>query len=136
MEKEIEITVENKLVMEERDMNVYHHATKSAYIVSCGNSVTVPLRTELENDYLHVSLISGPGYLDCNSMVSLPSWAKFEFSSMRDVTVSHSDGKMLVKIPPGLPLWELRLTRPHSPLIKQLRGSVVIGDDRMERLPG
>jgi hypothetical protein len=42
MPKGIEITVRNRLVAEKRDLNVYHRATNSAYMISHGNAFTLP----------------------------------------------------------------------------------------------
>nr|NIM12175.1 hypothetical protein [Candidatus Aminicenantes bacterium]NIN18168.1 hypothetical protein [Candidatus Aminicenantes bacterium]NIN42067.1 hypothetical protein [Candidatus Aminicenantes bacterium]NIN84820.1 hypothetical protein [Candidatus Aminicenantes bacterium]NIO80995.1 hypothetical protein [Candidatus Aminicenantes bacterium] len=44
MTKEINITIENKLVMEKRDMNIYHHATRSAHMISFDSSITLPFK--------------------------------------------------------------------------------------------
>lgn len=129
MEKGIEITIKNQLVMEERDMNVYHHATKSAYMVSHSNSVTIFLKPDIEDDYLHLSIVTGPGYLDRPSVINLPSWANFEFSSMRDVTVLRYEGRVIIRIPPGLPLWQLRMTRSHDSPINQEKDTIIVGDN-------
>ena len=61
MAKRIKITIENKLVMEKRDMSVYHHSTRSAHMISYNSSVTMPLRSVIEDDYLHISIVTGPG---------------------------------------------------------------------------
>ena len=63
MAKEINITIENKLVMEKRDMNVYHHSTRSAHMISFDSSITLPLRSVMGDDYLHISIVTGPGNL-------------------------------------------------------------------------
>jgi hypothetical protein len=132
MAKEINITIENKLVIEKRDMNVYHHATRSAHMISFDSSITLPLRPVIEDDYLHISIVSGPGHLKSKSIVNLPSWVDFEFSSRGDVTVAHSGNRTLVKIPPGLPMWQLKMTRSFSSLINQLSDCVTIGDEQLE----
>ncbi len=128
MAKQIKITIQNKLVMEKRDMNIYHHSTRSAHMISSDSSVTLPFRPVTEDDYLHISIVSGPGRLESNCVVSLPSWADFEFSSRGDVTVAHSGDRTLVKIPPGLPVWQLKMTRSLSSLINP-SDRVTIGDD-------
>jgi hypothetical protein len=113
MEKfNITITVQNKLKKEKRDLNVYHQSTRSAHIISHNSAITLPLRTVEEEDFLHISLVSGPGNLWKNCVVDLPSWAEFEFSSEGKVTLTHSGGRTLLKIPPGPPKWELKMTRP------------------------
>ncbi|MCP4151269.1 MAG: hypothetical protein GY757_26230 [bacterium] len=112
MPKEINITIENKLVIEERDMNVYHHASKSAHMISHNSSITLPLKPDVENDYLYISTVSGPGHMENKCQVSLPSWLDFQLqSSNGNLTVTRSGNRTLVKMPPGLPGWELKLTR-------------------------
>lgn len=132
MKKEIKITIENKLVMEKRDMNVYHHSSNSTHLISFNSSVTLPLRTIMEEDYLHVSIVSGPGHLKGRSIVNLPSWLDFEFSSRDDLTVTHSDKRTLLKIPAGPPTWQLKMTRRDNSLINHLTDRVTIGDDQFE----
>jgi len=139
MQEEIEITVENKLVTEKRDLNVYHHSTQSAHIISHNSSITLPLGTNLEKDYLHISVVKGPGYLEDNCLINLPSWADFDFTSKESVTgisITHSHeqsgGRIIVKIPPGPPSWELKITRPtrldSNAQFMEKRDYVVIGD--------
>lgn len=116
MSKTIDIAVENKLITEKRDINVFHLSTRSAHIISHNSSVTLPLRSDGEGDYLQVSAARGPGNLLKNCMVSLPSWVDFEFSSEGDLVLTHSNGnnRTLLKIPPGLPSWELKITAPTN----------------------
>ena len=128
MTKQINITIENKLVLEERDMNVYHHSTRSAHMISYNSSVTLPLRPTFEDDYLHVSIVSGPGHLEGKCVVNIPSWVDFEFSSRGDVTVAHFGDRTLLKVPPGPPTWQLRMTRSLSSLINKAADHVIIGD--------
>jgi hypothetical protein len=111
-ESSITVTVQNKLKKEKRDLNVYHQSTRSAHIISHNSSITLPLRTIGEDDFLHISVVSGPGNLWQNCLIDLPSWANFEFSSEGKVTFTHSSDRTLLKIPPGPPKWELKMTRP------------------------
>jgi hypothetical protein len=129
MAKEIEITIENKLLMEKRDMNVYHHSTRSAHMISHNSCITLPFRSVLEGDYLHISIVSGPGNLENNSVVNLPSWADFEFLSEGNVTIVHSSDRTLVKIPPGPPIWQLKMTGSHFAGPRPL-ARIIIGDDQ------
>lgn len=131
MTKEINITIQNKLIMEKRDMNVYHHSTKSAHMISHDSSVTLPLKSDTEDDYLHISIVSGPGHLEGRCVVSLPSWVDFEFSSEGKLTVAHSGDRTLLKIPPGPPQWQLKMTRSFSSLMNPSSDSVTIGDDQL-----
>ncbi|NIM15616.1 MAG: hypothetical protein GTO45_05500, partial [Candidatus Aminicenantes bacterium] len=103
MKKEINVTIENKLIMEKRDMNVYHHAARSAHMISHDSSITLPLRPVTEDDYVHVSIVTGPGRIQGICVVNLPSWVDFELSSAGDATITHSCDRILLKIPPGPP---------------------------------
>jgi hypothetical protein len=115
--------------MEKRDMNIYHHSTRSAHMISFDSSITLPLDSNIEEDYLHISIVGGPGRLEGNCVVNLPSWADFEFFSKGDVTVAHSADRILVKIPPGFPIWQLKMTRSLSSLTNRSADHVIIGDD-------
>jgi hypothetical protein len=106
------MTIENKLVKERRDINVYHHATRSAHIISFNSTIILPLRAIPQEDYLHVSVLSGPGYLNGDCLINLPSWVDFDFTSGRNVTLSHLGARTILKIPRGLPTWELKMIRP------------------------
>ncbi len=132
MAKEINITVENKLIMEKRDMNVYHHSTRSAHMISHDNSITLPLRPSVEDDYLHISVVSGPGHLNNKSVLNLPAWADFELSSEGNIIVVHSGDRTFLKIPPGPSTWQLKMTRSITSGINQSADRVTIGDDRLE----
>ena len=130
MTKQIKITIENKLVQEERDMNVYHHSTRSAHMISYDSSVTLPLGPAAANDYLHVSIVNGPGHLQRKCVVNLPLWLDFEFSSRGDVTVTRSGERTFVQVPPGPPTWQLRMTRSFSSLAGKAEDRIIIGEDR------
>lgn len=132
MTREVNITIENKLVMEKRDMTVYHHSSRSAHMISHNSSITLPLRPVIEDDYLHISIVSGPGDLENKSVVNLPSWADFELSSAGNATVSHSGDRVLLKIPPGPPIWQVKMKRSLSSIINQPTDHVTIGDDELE----
>lgn len=128
MQKEVEITVQNKLVTEKRDMNIYHHSTRSANMISHKSSVTLPLRAVEEGDYLHISVVSGPGRLRKVCVINIPSWADFEFSSIENGSVMRSGNRVLLRIPPGPPVWQLKITRPSDPINGQIKDFIVIGD--------
>ena len=129
MAKKIDIRIENKMIMEKRDMNVYHNATRSAHLIGYDSFITLPFKPALENDYLYISIVSGPGNLQSKSVVNLPSWVDFEFLSEGKLTVTHSDDRTFLRIPPGLPGWQLKLTRSDS---SGKRGDdrVIISEDR------
>ena len=130
MEKTINITIENELAIGQRDMNIYHHSTRSAHMISYNSSVTLPLKSVVEDDYLHISIVSGPGRLKNRSVVNLPSWIDFDISSADDVSVTHSGDRTILKIPPGLPRWQLKMTRSSD--TAQQSGCVTISDDPPE----
>lgn len=125
------ITIKNRLITDKRDINIYHQSTRSAHIISHHSSITLPLRTVGEDDYLHISVGRSPGDLWRNCLIDVPSWSDFEFSSEGNVNVIHSGGRTLVKIPPGPPNWEIKITRPNnlSPGVPLNEDNVTIGDD-------
>jgi len=131
MVNEINVTIENKLVTEKRDINVYHHSSRSAHMISHNRSITLPLRPYIEEDYLHISIVSGPGHLEKNCVVNLPSWIDFEFSPGGNVSVVHTGDRTVLKIPPGPPVWQLKMTRSTSP-VDRSADHVIIGDDQLE----
>jgi hypothetical protein len=128
MPKEINITIENRLITGKRDMNVYHHSSKSAHMIGHNSSVTLPLRPAIEEDYLYISIVGGPGSLEKKSVINLPACVDFEFLSEGKLAVTHSKERMLLKIPPGLPGWQLKLTR-SSPGIKKEPHRVIISEE-------
>ncbi|UCH92760.1 MAG: hypothetical protein JSV88_21025 [Candidatus Aminicenantes bacterium] len=128
MSKGIEITVRNQLVTEKRSLNVYHHSSRSAYMISHGNSITIPLETSEDVDYLHLSIVSGPGSMEKDCWLYIPSWCDFTISSIGNGDLTHSGDRMLLKIPPGPPVWQLKITRPIGSLTMQPPDHVTIGD--------
>ena len=117
MSEEVDIIVENQFIIEKRDINIYHHSTGSAHIISQNSSITLPLREVGQGDYLHISVVSGPGDLEYDCWVYLPSRLDFQFSSTGNVTTfvfTHHGDRSLLKIPPGQPTWQLKLTRPTN----------------------
>jgi hypothetical protein len=111
-----DIKVENKLVKDKRGINVYHHSSRSAHLISHNSSITLPLGTVGSDDYLHISLVSGPGNLWKDCVINVPSWADFEFLSEGKMTLTHRGDRTILTIPPGPPTWQLKITRPNGPL--------------------
>lgn len=132
MQEEVYLKIENKLRIEKRDINIYHHATRSAHIVSHNSSISLPLATTEEGDYLHISLVSGPGDLWSDCLIALPVWGDFEFTSEGKLTLTHSRDRVLLKIPPGPPTWQLKIKRSPEADIIQKSGFVAIGDVKDE----
>ena len=136
--KGIDITIKNKLTVGERDIHVFHYSTRSAHIISHNSSITLPLRNSSENDYLYISVVKGPGYLWASCVIGLPTWLDFDFSSEGNLTVTHSGAakQTLLKIPPGPPTWELKITRPvglssTGPLTEVQVESITISDSEI-----
>ncbi len=127
MIKGTKITVENKLIAEKRDINIYHHSSRGAHLISYDRSLEIYLKTDIENDYLHISVVSGPGHLKNRSVVNLPSWANFEFFLDGKVTINHANNRILVVIPPGLPEWQVRVIRPYDGDYGE--DHIIIGDE-------
>ncbi|MCP5046932.1 MAG: hypothetical protein GY940_07150 [bacterium] len=125
--------IRNKLVTEERDINVFHHSTSSAHIISFNSSITLPLQKDRYGDYLHISVVSGPGYLWTDCVITLPMWANFELSCESKLVVSHwvDHDQTRIKIPPGPPTWGLKIIRPAglSPNASLTGDTIIIGDD-------
>ena len=101
-------------------------------MISHSNAITLPLRPSVEDDYLHISVVSGPGHLTNKSILNLPAWADFELSSEGKIIVAHSGDRMLLKIPPGPSTWQLKMTRSITSIINRPSDRVTIGDDRLE----
>jgi hypothetical protein len=115
------------LVMEKREINVYHHLTGSAHMICHESHVTLPLKAAAYDDYLFISIFAGPGHLYTKSLVHLPSWADFEFSTdNRTVSVCHSGDRFIINIPPGPPTWNLKLTRSATTPVTRSKDSIII----------
>ena len=111
---EFALRVDNKLITQKRDINVYLHSTRSSHIISHTSSVTLPLRTTEAGDYLHLSVVSGPGNLEKDCVIDMPAWLDFQFFSQGNVTVTHKKDRTLLEIPPGPPVWQLKMSRPSG----------------------
>lgn len=128
MPEGIEMTIQNKLNAEKRDLNAYHHGNKSAYMISHGSSITISLGTVEEGDYLHLSIVTRPGNLEQDCWIDIPSWCDFSVSSPGNVVLTHSSDRTLLVIPPGPPICQLKITRPASILDVKKPVHVAIGD--------
>jgi hypothetical protein len=128
--KEFEITVRNKLVKERRDINLYHHSDMSSHIISSNSSLTRCLRPVEVKDYLHISVSSGPGHVKNYCVLDLPAFLDFRFSLNGEVVLIHTGKRTLIRIPPGPPIWELKMTIPKQlPPINLINGGhITIGD--------
>jgi hypothetical protein len=129
MKKAANIHFENNMLIEKRGMNVYHGIERGAHFISHGSSVKVQLRTIEENDFISLSIVVGPGYMERPNVIDLPSWINYEFQADRKFSAIRSDDRIHLKIPAGLPEWKLKLTLPASH-VKPSEGRVTISDDR------
>lgn len=128
MPKGIDVTVRNKLITEKRDLNAYHHSTRSAYMISHGNCITIPLGTVEDGDYLHLSIVSGPGSMEKDCWIDIPSWCDFTVSGLGNGDLAHSGNRTLLKIPPGPPVWQLKIMPPSGHMNTPLEDYIIIGD--------
>ncbi|UCH92623.1 MAG: hypothetical protein JSV88_20325 [Candidatus Aminicenantes bacterium] len=131
---QVDITIRNKLIKEKRDVNVYHHFNRSSHIVSYNSSVTRGIKPVKESDYLHISVVSGPGHLKNYCILDLPSFVDFKFSlTGAEITFIHSGKRMLLRIPPGPPVWQLKMFIPkYSAAIDSLNGDYITIKDADE----
>ena len=133
MPKEFNITVENKLIEERRYINVFHQSTRSAHLISYNSSITLPLGTVEENDYLYISAVRSNSNLWKTCLIKIPSWADFEFSSEGKVALAHShhDDRTILKISPGPPTWQLKMTPSVTCLSNKLSDHVIVCDEQL-----
>lgn len=108
-----QVKVENRLIAEKRAINVYHHVTRGAYLISHGGSVILPLQTGGQKDYLHLTLTSGPGPMEKECQLEFPWWLDYEILSEGRVLLSHQGESVLVNFPPSHLLWQLKTAIPH-----------------------
>jgi hypothetical protein len=128
MSEVVEITVQNRFASEKRDLNVYHHASRSANLIGCGSTVTLPLRTASEGDYIHISVVQGPGKLQHECVVNLPAWVNFDFSAVGEGFIRHTGKRTLLTIPPGPPDWQLKITRSSDTAAVPQSDYITLGD--------
>ena len=128
MSEGIEITVQNKLMAEKRDLSVYHHATRSANLIGINSRITLPLRTVEEDDYVHISVVPGPGSLKQECVVDLPFWLDFDFSSVGEGVIRRTGNRTLLTIPPGPPGWQVKVTRSPGAADIPENDYVAVGD--------
>jgi hypothetical protein len=64
------------------------------------------------DDYLHISVQRGPGLLENYCVLDVPSFVDFRFSNTGEFILIHTENRTLLRIPPGLPLWEIKMKIP------------------------
>lgn len=124
------IKVENRLVEEKRDLNIYHHATRSAYLISHSNAVAVSLGEFGEGDYLHISVVSGPGNLVKDTWIDLPSWCDFSVTGLVNGEILHRGDRTFVRVPPGPPDWKVEVKGNLANEGKDITDYITIGDEK------
>ncbi len=128
MGKIINVDIKNKLFMEEKYIYVYRHHTRTGHMISHDSSITVPLPSGREkDDYLQLSVNGGDTPLKYRETIELPLRTDFEFSSRGSVTLVHSGSRLFLKIPPGAPGWQLKLT--SSAPTPRSSARIVVRDD-------
>lgn len=128
MFKKVEITVHNNLVEEKRDLSVYHHAARSANLIGSNSKITLAFKTTEKNDYVHLSLVQGPGKLNQECVVDLPFWLDFDFSSIAEGIVRHTGKRTQLTIPPSPPVWQVKVTRSAEVTDPPAVDYIIIGD--------
>ncbi len=129
MPKKIKITVKNKLQTQKRTLSLYCHLEKSSHLISDNSTWTVTLKPVEQEDYIHISVIQGPGNLKKECRITLPSWLDFQLTSRDDFTQIHSGDRTILKIPPGPPIWALKITQPADSSIKASTGNTITVED-------
>lgn len=127
-QKEVDISVENKLEIDKREINVYHHARKNSHLISFNSTISTLLKTSAENDYLHISPGRGPGDLKNTCSITIPSWLDVQFSSEGKITITHTKTKTGITLPPGPPTWELKLSWSGESPVHRREEVVTIGN--------
>ena len=114
MGKKNVINFKNNLVMEKRDMNIYHHKSKGVHLISHGSSINISLQSLLKDDYIYLSIIAGSGKLERKHTVQLPAWMNYEFVSEGKFVAQHVDDYVCLNIPAAHPEWKMKLSCPNS----------------------
>jgi hypothetical protein len=122
------IVIRNNLISEKRDLNVYHHSTRSAYIVSHKNEVSIRLEKFAKGDFLDLSIVRGPGSMENECWMRVPSGCVFSIRNMSDSDTVYTDECIWVRFPPGPPLWQLKLAQPLNNNITDKKEYIIIGD--------
>ncbi len=112
MTKPANITIENKLKSGKSDLHIYHHGSRSAHLLSFNSLIQLPLETDRETDYLDITPVrgSGPQWTECR--LHLPPWANIHITAEGKISLEHTGREILVTVPPGVPAWKLKITRP------------------------
>jgi hypothetical protein len=129
MTKVIDIIIENRLTIEKRGINVYQHSTGDNHFVRHKDSITVKLKAKTEKDFLHISVVRGPGVLENECIAKLQSWVDFELSHEGSVSKQHSGNQEILKIPPGAPNWQLKITQPDILPVDSSKVSIILENE-------
>jgi len=132
MRNSIKLKIRNELALDQRDMTIYHQATKITSIISSGRFVSVTLGPEEDGDYLHISIPGGPGELKHLCRVSLPTGIDYDLSDTPGFAASSSNDRILLTIPPGTPQWQLKLTYAGQKRGKPKKEEIIILSDELQ----
>ncbi len=124
----IKLTVQNKFCNEKRDLNIYHHADRSAYMISHCNTATITMDPADKDDYLHISVVSGPGRLTKPYQIDLPSWCDFSITTIGTATLRNKDNRTVLEFPPGPPDWQLKIMGGEKSTGTPKEDHIVVGE--------
>jgi hypothetical protein len=134
----INIIIINRLVKGKRYLHIYHYCSGSSYLISDNKEVNVPLKISRKKDYLTIAITGEPGHMWNGCRVDLPSWLDFDFLATDAITLNHCGcgERTVIIIPPGLPNWQLKITRQKDSLpchVKELKENsthqIIISDN-------
>lgn len=112
MNKKHKILVENNMIIERREINIYHHSRTRTFLHNYDNAVAIDLKSTDEFDYIHLSIVKGPWNLQNECLIKFPDKLDLELSTNNLHGCIHfiqSGHKTLLKIPPGSPNWEVKI---------------------------
>lgn len=117
----------NRMMKSKADLAVYHHADKSAHIVTYSEAIEVSL-TDTRGDYIELSQISGSGPLPEESVIRFPDWLGYRIQVSKKVEVVHQDGQVVLSLVPGMERWHIKVFLSDCGLPVQHRAELVFND--------
>lgn len=104
------IVISNKLEKEKRDLTMYINTVKESHLVSANSSRIWRAKPGAADDFLHIAVAPGPGQLKSTWILDIPSYLNVKFRSSGEFVLFHSEERTELRIPPGPPDWQIRLT--------------------------
>lgn len=108
--KVLDIIISNKLEKEKRDLTMYLNTTRESHLVSANSSRIWRVKPGAADDYLHIAVAPGPGYIKNTWILDIPSYLNVRFQSSGEFVLLHSEVRTELRIPPGPSDWQIRLT--------------------------